>query len=69
MMREEIDIAEALRLMPTGDWKVFRAPGNHYGYVVDKKGDDEFRVDGQLPTSYPNTVRLLRSKGIEAVAK
>ena len=60
MSDTRVDIADALRSMAPGETRGFAEGTPRYG-VVEKKGADEFRVSGSLPTSYPNTVRLLRS--------
>lgn len=60
------EVTEVLREMQVGETRQF---DNARAKFVDVKkfGPDEFRVCGDLPTSYPNTVRLLRSLGIEEV--
>jgi hypothetical protein len=57
------DIAADLRRMQIGETREFRKP-TVVAVAVTKYGQDEFRVNGDLPTSYPNTVRLLRSLGL-----
>lgn len=53
------DIADVLRAMRDGEVRDFER-----NLTVRRVGKDEFRVCGDLPTSYPNTVRLLRSMGL-----
>ena len=66
-MAKKIDIADALRQMEVGETREFKKP-TVVAVAVTKFGPDEFRCCGDLPTSYPNTVRLLRGQGLEEVA-
>jgi hypothetical protein len=50
--------------MDIGETRTFREP-TVAAFDVTKYGKDEFRVCGDLPTSFPNSVRLLRRAGIE----
>lgn len=58
------DIAELLCEMRSGEARDYKTRSG-VPVSVAKYGKDEFRVNGDLATSYPNTVRLLRSLGIE----
>lgn len=64
MQANRLDIADVLRAMAAGETRAFPHPTA--AVSVTKYGKDEFRVNGGLPTSYPNTVRLVRSLGIES---
>jgi hypothetical protein len=51
-------IADALRAMKVGESREF-------GTVTVKKcGPHQFRVDGSLPVSFPNAVRMLADRVI-----
>jgi hypothetical protein len=56
-------VPNLLRAMQVGETREFRNP-TVVAATVTKYGEDEFRVNAGLPTSYPNTVRLLRNLGV-----
>lgn len=58
-------VADVLRGMAAGETKELRSEKSQA--VVVKFGEDEFRVGSGLPTSFPNTVRLLRAVGLEDI--
>lgn len=65
---KDMEVTDFLRNLPLNKTAILIRGGDPLEKTeVVKEGEDTFRLNNELPTSYPNTVRLLRKLGFDTI--